>query len=99
VRTGLIKERERLENYRWSSYPSYLREKKKRATRLRVDRLLGELGLSRDNHHTGLEFARRMQTQRRERNDTNLRKIRRGWHHGAEDFLVRLVDQLSDASG
>jgi len=99
VRAGLVKERERLEKYRWSSYPSYLCAKQHRASWLRVDRLMGEHGLSKDSYQTRLEFARRMQARRLERNDASAREIRRGWYYGAEDFIARLLDQLSDSPG
>jgi hypothetical protein len=45
VRAGLIEKKERLEKYPWSSYPAYLRRRRKREAWLRVDRLLGEHGV------------------------------------------------------
>jgi len=99
VRAGLVKERERLQKYRWSSYPGYLWERKGRASWLRVDRLLGEHGLRRDTYKSRLEFARRMEARRRERDETSLQAIRRGWFYGAEDFIARLLDHLSCTPG
>ena len=99
ARAGLVQERDRLEKYRWSSYPSYLREPRKRESWLRVDRLMGEHGLTKDNSRTRLEFARRMQAHRQQNDNASLKRIRRGWHYGAEDFLARLLDQLSEPPG
>ncbi len=94
VRAGLIGKKERLEKYRWSSYPGYLGGKGKREVLLRVDRLLGEHGLTKDNRRCRLEFGRRMEALRLEPNEESAKEIRRGWHFGAEDFLARLLDHL-----
>ena len=40
---------ERLKRYRWSSYPEYLKRAGGRASRVRVDRMMGELGIGRDD--------------------------------------------------
>ena len=101
VRAGLIGKQERLQKYRWSSYPSYLRGKRKREDWLRVNRVLGEHGLK-DNRRGRLEFARRMEARRDEPNDPKdptLKAIRRGWLFGGEDFAARLLDRLSDEVG
>ena len=94
VRAKLVGKRERLQKYRWSSYPSYLRGKKRREPWLRCDRLLGEHGLMKESQRSRLEFARRMEHRRLEPNDPNAEPIRRGWAFGAEDFIARLLDRL-----
>jgi len=62
ARAKLPEKQERLQKYRWSSYPSYLRGRQNREAWLRCDRLLGEHGLLRDSCRSRLEFARRMGT-------------------------------------
>jgi REP element-mobilizing transposase RayT len=42
VRAGLLRPEQPLQTYRWSCYPSYLVEARRRPRWLRVDRLLGE---------------------------------------------------------
>jgi putative transposase len=94
VRAKLLGMRERLQKYRWSSYPSYLQSRQKRELWLRCDRLLGEHGLIKESRRSRLEFARRMEQRRAEPNDPNAGRIRRGWSFGAEDFIARLLDRI-----
>src|SRR2546426_2114324 len=49
ARAKLLKREERLSGYVWSSYPWYLRPPSRRPAWLRVDRLLGESGIRRDD--------------------------------------------------
>jgi putative transposase len=94
VRARLVERRERLQKYRWSSYPSYLRSREKRESWLRCDRLFGEHGLTKESRRSRLEFARRMKQRCVEPNDPNAEQIRRGWSFGAQDFIARLLDRI-----
>jgi REP element-mobilizing transposase RayT len=94
VRARLVGKRERLQKYRWSSYPSYLRGRQKREHWLRCDRLFGEHGLIKESRRSRLEFARRMEHRRVEPNDPSVEQIRRGWSFGAQDFIARLLDRM-----
>jgi len=94
ARATLLRKRERLQKYRWSSYPSYLRGRQKREAWLRCDRLVGEHGLLKDSRRSRLEFARRTEHRRVEPNDPSAQQIRRGWSFGAEDFVARLLDRI-----
>lgn len=94
VRAHLLGRRERLQKYRWSSYPSYLRSRQKREPWLRCDRLFGEHGLMKESRRSRLEFARRMEQRRIEPNDPSAERIRRGWSFGAQDFIARLLDRM-----
>ena len=49
ARAKLLKPADRLSAYGWSSYPLYLRLPSRRPDWLRVDRLLGECGIRRDD--------------------------------------------------
>ena len=99
VRAGLIGEKEKMESYGWSSYPEYLLPASKRRSWMRVDRLLGEHGVKRDDRRGRLEFARRMESQRAEPGPAELEAVRRGWKLGAEDFLAHLLDRLEAGLG
>src|SRR5438552_2402585 len=94
ARAKLLGKRERLQKYRWSSYPSYLRGRQNREAWLCCDRLLGEHGLLKDSPRSRLEFARRMEHRRVEPNDPSAKQIRRGWSFGAQDFIARLLDRM-----
>jgi REP element-mobilizing transposase RayT len=48
VRAKLLKPEEPLQSYRWSSYPEYLKRTGQRAAWLRVDRVLGEMGIGKE---------------------------------------------------
>jgi putative transposase len=99
VRARLVGKKERLEKYRWSSYPSYRHRGREREKWLRCDRLLGEHGLNQDNRRSRLEFARRMQHRRADASTSEANTIRRGWCFGAEDFVARLLDRLPSSMG
>lgn len=95
VRAAIVASGEKLESYQWSSYPGYCRPKL-RAPWLRVDRLLGEHGLTEDRTATRREFARRMEHERLEGPGENeLESLRGGWKLGAEDFGDWLAEKLS----
>jgi len=99
VRAGLLESETPLEGFQWSSYPAYLRPLRKRPGWLRVDRLLGEHGIRRDDGRGRREFARRMEARRAEEEDEELMKcIRRGWRFGSEDFLEWLGNRMQKAS-
>jgi putative transposase len=99
VRARLLRKGERLRRYRWSSYPSYLRDRKKREPWLRCDRLLGEHGIMKESRRSRLEFARRIEHRRVEPNDPGAEPIRRGWCLGGQDFIARLLDRLPGSVG
>jgi REP-associated tyrosine transposase len=92
VRARIVGEEERLECFRWSSYPAY-RRPKLRPRWLRVDRLLAEHGLVEDTAKSRREFERVMNHARLEPRDQTL--VRRNWRIGAEDFRDWLADKLS----
>ena len=95
VRAGLIAADGKLADYPWSSFPEYLKEPAQRPGWLRVDRLLGEMGIQRDDATGRREFQETMEARCRVEGhaDEELWSgIRRGWRFGAEDFLKRLME-------
>jgi REP element-mobilizing transposase RayT len=95
VRAGLVGVEEKMADYTWSSFPQYLKPPRKRPGWLRVDRVLGEWGIWRDNVAGRREFGDLMEARRRVEGHADERLwsgIRRGWRFGAEDFLERLVE-------
>ena len=65
-RAKLLTAEQPLSDYRWSSYREYVQTPAKRPSWLRVDRLLGELGIGRDDAAGRRRFAEAME-ERRER--------------------------------
>ena len=95
VRAGLVGVEEKMADYAWSSFPQYLKPPRKRPGWLRVDRVLGEWGIRRDNVAGRREFGDLMEVRRRVEGHADEKLwsgIRRGWRFGAEDFLERLVE-------
>ena len=98
ARAKLLKADERLSAYAWSSYPLYLSRPSRRPAWLRVDRLLGECGIRRDDRKGRLEFQRIMEHRRAEKPE-DLNKLRRGWCWGGEDFREKLLALLGEEAG
>jgi hypothetical protein len=95
ARAGLVGKAEALENYRWSSCPAYLGDRRRcRPSWLRVERLLGEHGIAQDSLEGRREFSLRLEARRREPEDEAYKSIRRGWKFGAEDFLERIKEKI-----
>jgi hypothetical protein len=65
VRAGLVAPDQPLSAFPWSSYPRYLAPAGRPAW-LRVDRLLGEHGITADSTKGRMEFRRRMEQRRGE---------------------------------
>src|SRR5437870_5459695 len=70
----------------WSSYGEYLKIPDRRVPWLRVDRLLGENGIPKDNQDGRKEFRARMEQRRWAQCPAEWKKIRRGWYLGDEQF-------------
>lgn len=95
ARANLIGPERRLEHYKWSSYPAYVGKASLRPSWLRIDRLLGEHGLEKNNRVGRSEFSRRVEAQRIANNaGDDHGELRRGWRLGGERFLNRLLDRL-----
>lgn len=95
LRAGLLGKGEPLDGYMWSSFPEYLKTPRKRLRWLRVDRLMGEHGIDRDNTKGRREFRENMANrcgQEGHAEEELWAGIRRGWKFGAEDFVERLAE-------
>src|SRR5437016_10793578 len=64
VRAHLLQPQQPLQEFGWSSYPEYLKRAGRRPAWLRVDRLLGELGIQRDDAAGRQRFAEAMKERR-----------------------------------
>ncbi len=86
----------RLRQYRWSSYPLYLKGKRERPAWLEVGQVLGNIGLElgdRDGYEAYLEGRRQelgIKAGRAELNE-EWKMIRRGWYLGGDGFRARLL--------
>jgi hypothetical protein len=102
VRAKLLTPEQRLLDYRWSSWPEYLKSPGKRWPWLRVDRVLGEWGVKQDNAVGRRQLEQGME-QRKEaevsRENSDWKKLRRGWCWGAKDFREELLELIGQKQG
>jgi REP element-mobilizing transposase RayT len=99
VRARLLKPKEPLQGFPWSSYGQYLRRPGQRVPWLRVDRLLGEMGVGADSAAGRREFAQRMEAGRQMEATGEYRNIRRGWCYGEDAFRRELLLLASQQMG
>jgi len=93
ARAGLLKRKERLLGYPWSSLGWYLAAHAHRPAWIEVRPLLGEHGIRRDTSAGRLEFERRMEARRAEGDDEEAWKaIRRGWCLGSAEFKREMLE-------
>ena len=99
VRAKLLRPEEPLENYPWSSYPGYLKGAAKRPAWLRVDRVLGELGIGKDDTAGRRRFAEAMEERRGKDQPGEWRAVRRGWFFGSGQLKEQLLERMGCAMG
>ena len=102
VRAKLLRGEQRLAEYRWSSWPDYLKRPGQRPEWLRVERLMGEWAVREDNAagrrelEIGMEQRREMEGSK-ENGDWN--RLRRGWCWGGEEFRETLLELIGRKHG
>ena len=99
ARAKLLRAEQSLREYQWSSYGEYLKAASRRPSWLRVDRLLGEMGIPRDSTAGRRQFELRMEERRRQDAGPEWNAIRRGWCFGEEAFRKELLAQMSERMG
>jgi hypothetical protein len=98
-RAKRLSSEEALRQYPWSSYGEYLKAPRKRSKWIRVDRLLGEMRISRDSAAGRREFERQMDERRRSDHTEGMKKMRRGWYVGDEEFRREWLAQMDGKIG
>jgi len=99
ARAKLLSIRQKLSDFKWSSYRHYLNSRGGRPRWLRVDRLLGEHGIPRITSAGCDEFETRMELRRRTQDSQDVKDIVRGWCVGSEAFRKELLAQMSEKAG
>ena len=85
--------------YPWSSFLPYLAAPEHRPRWIRVDRLLGEMGIAQDTSAGRRQFQLRMEQWRAQETGREWRAIRRGWCLGDEGFRRELLQQMDGRMG
>ena len=91
ARAHLLQPEQKLADFPWSSWPEYLKPPEQRPPWLRVDRLLGELGLPQDSETGRQQMEQRLETRRAQADGDEFKAIRRGWCLGPETFRQELL--------
>jgi REP element-mobilizing transposase RayT len=99
VRAKLLRPDEPLRAYRWSSFPAYLERPGRRPAWLRVERVLGEMGIPKDSAAGRKQFERVMEERRWQETSEEYARIRRGWCLGEEAFRKELLAQVEERRG
>jgi REP element-mobilizing transposase RayT len=99
LRAKLLATEQSLRSFRWSSYPWYLIAPAKRPPWVRVDRLLGEMGIPKDSRSGRKEFEWRMEQRVAEENPGEYKTLRRGWYLGNIRFRKELLAQMAERVG
>ena len=95
MRTRLLKADEPLQTYRLSSYPEYLKRTTARVSWLRVDRVLGEMGINRDDAAGRQRFAQAMEERRGKDKPGEWKAMRRGWFLGGAQLKEQLLEKMA----
>ena len=99
ARAKLLKAEQGLRAFPWSSWPEYLKKPRKRPEWLRVDRVLGELGIPQDSTAGRRELERVMEARRAAEQGGTYKPIRRGWFFGEKALKQELLGQMSKRLG
>ena len=99
IRAKLLPPEEPLQAYRWSSYPEYLKRMGQRVGWLRVDRVLGELGIQRDNTAGRRQFAQAMEERRGKAKPGEWKAVRRGWFLGGAQLREQVLEMMGGEMG
>jgi hypothetical protein len=88
-----------MSEYRWSSWPDYLKSPAKRWPWLRVDRLLGEYRIPQDSAAGRRHLAECLEQRRSVEDGNEYQTIRRGWFLGREVLKQELLGQMAERKG
>ena len=100
VRAKLLGPQERLLAYPWSSLAWYLAAPEHRPRWMRVDRLLGEHGIQKDDAAGRERFERQMERRRAEESEgAEWKPLERGWCLGSEPFRAKLLERMESQLG
>jgi REP element-mobilizing transposase RayT len=99
IRANLLQPEQPLQAYRWSSYPEYLKRAGQRASWLRVDRVLGELGIQRDDTAGRKLFAHAMEERRGKDKPGEWKLVRRGWFLGGAQLREQVLEMMGCGMG
>jgi putative transposase len=99
VRAKLLASEQGLGEYRWSSWPDYLKRPGRRPEWLRVDRLLGEYRIPRDTAAGRRYLEKCLEEWRAGEEGRDYRGLRRGWFFGDKALKRALLEDMKGGFG
>jgi REP element-mobilizing transposase RayT len=99
ARAKLLRAEQGLRDYRWSSWPEYLKRPGQRWPWLRVGRLLGEYHIPQDSAAGRRQLEVALEERRAGEAGADYQKLRRGWCLGTESFRKELLGQMQERMG
>jgi REP element-mobilizing transposase RayT len=98
VRAKLLTAEDPLRSYLWSSYGSYLQAPAQRPAWLRVERLLGEMGIPKDSTAGRRQFELGMEERRQRDEPAQCKRVERGWCMGNGSSARNCLSRWSQSS-
>jgi putative transposase len=99
ARAKLLRPEQPLCEYRWSTWPEYLKSPGKRPEWLRVDRLLGEYHVAQDSAAGRRRVRQALEQRRSAEEGDEFQPIRRGWFFGEDALKQELLAAVSEKAG
>ena len=99
VRARLLQPEETLQGYRWSSHPEYLKSAGQRLAWLRVERVLGEMGIGKDDAAGRQHYAQAMEERRGKDQPGEWKAVRRGWFLGGAQLKEQVLERMGAGMG
>ena len=99
ARAKLLLPEQSLREYRWSSWPEYLKSPGQRPAWLRVERLLGEYHIPQDSAAGRNRLAEALEASRAAEAGADYKPIRRGWFFGDKALKEELLAQVGAQAG
>jgi REP element-mobilizing transposase RayT len=99
ARAKKLGQKQALREYRWSSWPEYLKRPKQRWPWLRVDHLLGEYRIPKDSAAGRRRLERCVEERRMAEDPRAYQPVRRGWCLGDKRFKKELLAEMAGGLG
>ncbi len=99
ARAKLLGPEQPLREYRWSSWPEYLKSPGGRWPWLRMDRVLGEYRIAQDSAAGRRRLEEALEAGRAGETSADYKAIRRGWFFGEQALREELLGQVAEKSG
>jgi putative transposase len=99
VRAKLLRPEQALREYRWSSWPEYLKRPGKRPAWLRTSRLLGEYRIPKDSAAGRRRLEECLEQQRAGEAGRDYKGLRRGWFFGDGALKRELLEEMHGGFG